>query len=456
MPLFKLFKCLQRQEREDFLDVEDFMMTRIIPVEIMEFIFAELNLKDIRSCSRTCIRWKEIINAMFRNRTKILIATGYPFEVGQRIEIVDLLEPHLRHDLIHDVPSTRVTISRHGLMARYGCVGGLLDNEPFFCGGEYDTGNKFDNGFIIGQPHKKIQMLEKRFGAAGVVFNDSTLWITGGEDSGNYLKSTEFVFVNQPPIEGPNLPFAISGHCMVQTDPNTLFIIGGSLSSSKSSPVHTSTKTWTVDPETFHIQPGPPLNVARSGHSCAKMILKDKVYLVVAGGYDEYRWMGALDSVEILDPTSKKGWVFGPQLPIKVRDTVMIPTPSKKGVILIGGYNDSHRRTSNLLFELTGNSLDSLSWNIMEVRMKFQRSYHVAFYIPDYLTTPKRHFNGEPAAVRDFSGGSVHRMEVPHRIFYDPRYGDGNRHNPHLTGYCSSQFKFPFYPKSRAGKSWQS
>ena len=35
------------------------------------------------------------------------------------------------------------------------------------------------------------------------VFNDSTLWITGGEDGANYLKSTEFVFVNQPPIEGP-------------------------------------------------------------------------------------------------------------------------------------------------------------------------------------------------------------------------------------------------------------
>ena len=35
------------------------------------------------------------------------------------------------------------------------------------------------------------------------MFNDSTLWITGGEDGANYLKSTEFVFVNQPPIEGP-------------------------------------------------------------------------------------------------------------------------------------------------------------------------------------------------------------------------------------------------------------
>ena len=70
------------------------------------------------------------------------------------------------------------------------------------------------------------------------VFNDSTLWITGGEDGANYLKSTEFVFVNQPPIEGPDLPFAISGHCMVQVDARTIFIVGGSLSTSKSSPVN--------------------------------------------------------------------------------------------------------------------------------------------------------------------------------------------------------------------------
>ena len=53
-------------------------------------------------------------------------------------------------------------------MARYGCFGGLLDNEPFICGGEYDTGNKFDDGFIIGQPNKKLHMLEKRFEASGV------------------------------------------------------------------------------------------------------------------------------------------------------------------------------------------------------------------------------------------------------------------------------------------------
>ena len=133
----------------------------------------------------------------------------------------------------------------------------------------------------------------------------------------------------------------------------------------------------------------------------------------------------------------------------------MNPTPSGKGIILIGGYNDSHRRTSNLMFELTGQTLACLRWNTMEQHLKFQRSYHVAFFIPDHLTTPKRHFAGE-MPVRDFSGGSVHRMEVPQRIFYDPRYGqDNNGHSPHLTGYCSSQFKFPFYPKARVSKSWQ-
>ena len=134
----------------------------------------------------------------------------------------------------------------------------------------------------------------------------------------------------------------------------------------------------------------------------------------------------------------------------------MIPTPSGKGVILLGGYNDTHRRTSNLLLELSGNSIESLTWNIVEPRMKFQRSYHVAFFIPDNLTHPKRHFSGERAPIRDFSGGSIYRMEAPHRIHYDPRYGQDNRHNPHLTGYCSSRLKFPFYPKSRVSKSWQS
>ena len=129
----------------------------------------------------------------------------------------------------------------------------------------------------------------------------------------------------------------------------------------------------------------------------------------------------------------------------------MVPTPSGKGVILIGGYNDSHRRTSHLLLELAGQCLASLRWNIMEQRIRYQRSQHLTFYISDHLTTPKSGDSGNVPPIRDFS-----RAEVPNRIFYDPRYGQDNSHNPHLTGYFTSQFKFPIQLlTSRTGRSWR-
>ena len=63
--------------------------------------------------------------------------------------------------------------------------------------------------------------------------------------------------------------------------------------------------------------------------------------------------------------TSNTMTILGPKLPFKLRDSVMIPTPSGKGVILLGGYNDSHRRSSNILLELTGQSLDTLRYKII-------------------------------------------------------------------------------------------
>ncbi len=174
----------------------------------------------------------------------------------------------------------------------------------------------------------------------------------------------------------------------------------------------------------------------------------------------------------------------------------MIPTPTEKGVILVGGYNDSHRRTSNLLLELTGRCLASLRWNITELRMKFQRSYHVALTIPDHLTTLKTNLVAGDNPVRDFTWGSINRTEpsapthrghdpkysqstvfhdgslrnVQSTVNYNARYGPNGRNGPkgqnqapHLTEYCSSAFKFPFYSKStsnllkfKTGKSWQS
>ena len=38
----------------------------ILPNEIFEIIFKELNLKDLANCVRTCIRWNQIISHKFK------------------------------------------------------------------------------------------------------------------------------------------------------------------------------------------------------------------------------------------------------------------------------------------------------------------------------------------------------------------------------------------------------
>ena len=97
---------------------------------------------------------------------------------------------------------------------------------------------------------------------------------------------------------------------------------------------------------------------------------------------------------------------LGPQVPFTVKDSVMITHPMGQGVILLGGHTHN-RRNSNMLLELSGHSLNTLSWRIMGYNMKFQRSCHLAFPIPDELVIPPRRLAPEPVPVKDFTGAHV-------------------------------------------------
>ena len=89
---------------------------------------------------------------------------------------------------------------------------------------------------------------------------------------------------------------------MIQYDEKSIYIIGGFQNGS------ISNKTWIVDPTNeFQITEGPSLNKGRAYHGCAKMTLNGRTILVVAGGYNS----GALDSVEILDPSENNVWTQG-------------------------------------------------------------------------------------------------------------------------------------------------
>ena len=149
-------------------------------------------------------------------------------------------------------------------------------------------------------------MLEQRYYGSSVTVNGK-LWITGGQNElGKHLNSTEFISPGQPmAIKGPNLPFGISNHTMVQVNSKAVFIIGGYQYYGIE-----SKKTWIVDPNNlyrnmFDIKEGPDMNLARIRHSCNKMEINGKTYLVVAGHKNE-------DFIEILDPESpEEGWIIG-------------------------------------------------------------------------------------------------------------------------------------------------
>ena len=61
----------------------------------------------------------------------------------------------------------------------------------------------------------------------------------------------------------------------------------------------------------------------------------------------------------------------------------MTTSPTRKGVIISGGPNSS----SKLLIELSGDSLESLKWTILDQKLKYGRSGHVALSIPDAVCT---------------------------------------------------------------------
>ena len=150
----------------------------------------------------------------------------------------------------------------------------------------------------------EMKMIEIRSGAASVALDQNTLWIVGGFN-GNRLSSTEFIKLGQRSsrgvFEGPDLPFTIYDHSMIQYDDKSIYIIGGMQNGQ-----FFSNKTWIVDPSNgFKIKEGPSLKNGRYSHGCAKMIVNGRTILVVAGGF------GAMDSVEILDPQGNNVWTQG-------------------------------------------------------------------------------------------------------------------------------------------------
>ena len=63
----------------------------------------------------------------------------------------------------------------------------------------------------------------------------------------------------------------------------------------------------------------------------------------------------------------------------------MVTSPTDEGVVIIGGYNHDLCKESYHLIEIIGNSIETLEWNLLEQRLKYARSAHLAFSIPYHM-----------------------------------------------------------------------
>ena len=154
-----------------------------------------------------------------------------------------------------------------------GNAGGLVQDQPII-DLYYRTGTDFDQVYkVIGSSIKTINSLEKRKYASSILLSQNKLWGTGGNNqTDQILNSTEFISLDGKPVKGPNLPFPMNGHCMIQVNSNTVYIIGK--------------KTLIVDlSNNFEIKEGPTLDPRWAVYEllCAKMYINGKTFIVVCG-----------------------------------------------------------------------------------------------------------------------------------------------------------------------------
>ena len=100
---------------------------------------------------------------------------------------------------------------------------------------------------------------------------------------------------------------------------------------------------------------------------------------------------------------------IGPELPFNcpLSRSTMVSSPTDKGVVIIGGHHrQGYNFSSKCLFELSGDSIESLKWKKLDQKLQYSRNGHVSFLISD---TCNPYLNSEPMT----KSSSTNENEIP-------------------------------------------
>ena len=142
-------------------------------------------------------------------------------------------------------------------------------------------------------------MLFKRRSAASTVFNEKTLWITGGYIGSQKTDTSEYVTLEGSKI-GPTLPKVLGNHAMAKINESYSIVVGGISSG-------ISDETYFYDHEAKEWLDGPNLIQKRAWHGVGIAIDEERneSLIIVTGGHDFMNYIG---STEVL---INNEWTYG-------------------------------------------------------------------------------------------------------------------------------------------------
>ncbi len=305
--------------------------------------------------------------------TKLLVFSGYNLHKSVEVINLDESKPAKTCDNLPDIP-----------LGVRGASGVLFNkSEPMYCGGS--NGTTLCNCYVLREHEwQSIASLSicRRFSASAFISAPTPKYAIAGGSKTNYG--------DQDIVESfdgntwqmmKSLPKPVGEHCMVAINESVLLSIGGFNDGTKKE----TSKTHFYDFITNTWSPGPNLMDERKGVSCVIINWKipncqSKQIVVAVGGYSSS--MGYSSDIEFLctDKTGSR-WQSGPNLPKGSAWSALVEY--KNTLIIVGGQGQDGVQSQHL-YQL---SSPDRSWVEMRQTLKVAISSHVAFLIPDELTT---------------------------------------------------------------------
>ena len=169
---------------------KEFQNMEAQPTEILEQFFKLLpSVQDLQKCANTCLRWKQTIEKMTKDKnSRILVAGGQcNSERRSSFEILDFLNPRFQNDVFFDDRLVQSRLMPH--------MGGVLKNQPILFGErikkkiitrDYSQSLIELECFVLGDSGLKLPPIKEdekvnreKCVQSSVVLNEDTLWITG-------------------------------------------------------------------------------------------------------------------------------------------------------------------------------------------------------------------------------------------------------------------------------------